>query len=168
MRIGIRDCIDSFAVWGSCFALKLDVTDAEEVQAAIQEGLKYFGGIDILVHKAGFANVASIEDMDIHDFQNQVAPNFFGVVYMTKAVLQILRKQKKGSINNINLPSMVLRRYWRENFHPLGLKSLPLSPMVLLRIGQAQCPSYKRSVLSTIVTHLRNMTVPLLKSERVF
>ncbi|WP_088834797.1 SDR family NAD(P)-dependent oxidoreductase [Paenibacillus tyrfis] len=84
------------------FTLKLDVTDAEEVQAAVQKGFSHFGRIDVLVNNAGYANVASIEDVGIHDFQNQVATNFFGVVYMTKAVLPIMREQKQGSIVNIS------------------------------------------------------------------
>ncbi|NOU98802.1 SDR family NAD(P)-dependent oxidoreductase [Paenibacillus planticolens] len=84
------------------FTLKLDVTDVEEVQAVVQEGLRNFGRIDVLVNNAGYANVASIEDMDILDFQKQVNANFFGVVYMTKAVLPIMREQKRGSMINIS------------------------------------------------------------------
>jgi NAD(P)-dependent dehydrogenase (short-subunit alcohol dehydrogenase family) len=84
------------------FAVKLDVTDVEEVQEAVQKGLSHFGRIDVLVNNAGYANVASIEDIGIHDFQNQVAANFFGVVYMTKAILPIMREQKQGSIINIS------------------------------------------------------------------
>jgi NAD(P)-dependent dehydrogenase (short-subunit alcohol dehydrogenase family) len=67
------------------YMLKLDVTDVDEVQAAVQVGLKHFGRIDVLVNNVGYADLASIEDIDIHDFQNQVATNFFGVVYMTKS-----------------------------------------------------------------------------------
>ncbi|MCR8645457.1 SDR family NAD(P)-dependent oxidoreductase [Paenibacillus sp. N1-5-1-14] len=82
--------------------LKLDVTDVDEVKAVVTKGLSHFGRIDVLVNNAGYANVASIEDTDIYDFQNQVNTNFFGVVYMTKAVLPTMREQGRGSIINIS------------------------------------------------------------------
>lgn len=83
-------------------ALKLDVTDVEEVRTAVRKGLSHFGKIDVLVNNAGYANVASVEDTSIDDFQKQVAANFFGVVYATKAVLPIMRERKQGAIINIS------------------------------------------------------------------
>jgi len=84
------------------YPLKLDVTDAEEVQAAVRQGLERYGRIDVLVNNAGYANVASIEDIDLEDFQRQAATNFFGVVYATKAVLPFLRERRQGSIINVS------------------------------------------------------------------
>ncbi|QAY67572.1 SDR family NAD(P)-dependent oxidoreductase [Paenibacillus protaetiae] len=82
--------------------LKLDVTNVEDVQAAVQAGISRFGTIDVLVNNAGYANLSSIEDIDMADFHHQVATNFFGVVYMAKAVLPIMRERRRGSIINIS------------------------------------------------------------------
>ncbi|WP_219837633.1 SDR family NAD(P)-dependent oxidoreductase [Paenibacillus sp. R14(2021)] len=82
--------------------IKLDVSNNNEVRAAVEEAFKYFGQIDVLVNNAGYANLASIEDISISDFQDQVATNFFGVVYTMKAVLPFMRDQQRGSIINIS------------------------------------------------------------------
>lgn len=82
--------------------LRLDVTNVEEAGAVVRQGLDRFGRIDVLVNNAGYANVSSIEDIGIDDFRDQVAANFFGAVYMTKAVLPAMRERGQGSIINIS------------------------------------------------------------------
>ncbi|QWV97754.1 SDR family NAD(P)-dependent oxidoreductase [Geomonas nitrogeniifigens] len=81
--------------------LALDVTDAEAVQAAVTQAHKTFGRIDVVVNNAGYANTASVEDITLDDFTQQVQTNFFGVVYVSKAVVPIMREQGHGNIFQI-------------------------------------------------------------------
>ncbi|HJP76108.1 MAG TPA: oxidoreductase [Pseudonocardiaceae bacterium] len=74
----------------------LDVTDADAAANAVQVALTEFGGLDVVVNNAGYANSASIEDMDPADFRAQVEANFFGVVNVTRAALPVLREQRSG------------------------------------------------------------------------
>lgn len=74
----------------------LDVTDAAAAANAVQVALTEFGGLDVVVNNAGYANSASIEDMDPEDFRAQVETNFFGVVNVTRAALPVLRRQRSG------------------------------------------------------------------------
>ncbi|KIA75692.1 oxidoreductase [Aspergillus ustus] len=76
--------------------LALDVANNDQVLAAVKAGHEEFGRIDIVVNNAGYANTASVEDIEIDDFRAQVETNFLGVVYVTKAVVPILRQQKSG------------------------------------------------------------------------
>jgi NAD(P)-dependent dehydrogenase (short-subunit alcohol dehydrogenase family) len=62
----------------------LDVTSYEQVTQAVKSGHEKFGRIDYVVNNAGYANTASVEDMEIDDFRAQVDANLFGVVYVTK------------------------------------------------------------------------------------
>lgn len=164
--------------------LKLDVTDVEAVQAVAQKGLRHFGQINVLVNNAGYANVASIEDTGILDFHDQVAVNFFGVVYMTKAVLPIMREQKQGSIINISsiggrFGSAGLGAYQSSKFAvngftevlakevaPLGIKVTTVEPggiatdwagssMDIPQISEPYLP-----VIGPVAAHLRSMSAP--------
>lgn len=81
----------------------LDVTNNDQVIAAVKAGHEEFGRIDVVVNNAGYANTASVEDIDIEDFRKQVYVNLFGVVYVTKPIVPIMRQQKSSYIFHISL-----------------------------------------------------------------
>ncbi|KPM42530.1 hypothetical protein AK830_g4063 [Neonectria ditissima] len=82
--------------------LALDVTNNDEVIKAIKLGHDKFGSIDIVVNNAGYANLAATEDITIDDFRAQLDTNLLGVVYVTKAVLPIMRLQGSGHIFQVS------------------------------------------------------------------
>jgi NAD(P)-dependent dehydrogenase (short-subunit alcohol dehydrogenase family) len=84
------------------FPFALDVTDAASARSAIAAGVEHFGRIDIVVNNAGYADLASVEDITLEDFRRQIDTNFFGVVNVTKAVLPVLREQGAGHIIQIS------------------------------------------------------------------
>ncbi|KAH7147337.1 3-oxoacyl-reductase [Fusarium sp. MPI-SDFR-AT-0072] len=83
-------------------AMALDVTNNDNVLDVVKTGHKTFGRIDVVVNNAGYANIAAIEEIGIEDFRAQVDTNFLGVVYVTKAVLPILRQQGSGHIFQVS------------------------------------------------------------------
>lgn len=82
--------------------LALDVTSIEQVLSAVKAGHEHFGHIDIVVNNAGYADTVAIEDISLDSFHAQFNVNYFGTVYVTKAVLPILRKQGAGYIINVS------------------------------------------------------------------
>jgi NAD(P)-dependent dehydrogenase (short-subunit alcohol dehydrogenase family) len=74
----------------------LDVTDPGAARSAVQLALDEFGGLDVVVNNAGYANSAPIEEMPEDDFRAQVETNLFGVINVTRAALPILRQQRSG------------------------------------------------------------------------
>ncbi|MYV45581.1 SDR family NAD(P)-dependent oxidoreductase [Streptomyces sp. SID2888] len=80
----------------------LDVTDPEQVRSAVQEGLKVFGRYDVVVNNAGYADLASVEDVTVEDFRAQIDTNLYGVVHVSKAVLPLLREQGSGHIFQVS------------------------------------------------------------------
>jgi NAD(P)-dependent dehydrogenase (short-subunit alcohol dehydrogenase family) len=99
----LRSLDDLVAAHGDrIFPLALDVTDAAAARSAIAAGVEHFGRIDIVVNNAGYADLASVEDITLEDFRRQIDTNFFGVVNVAKAVLPVLREQGAGHIIQIS------------------------------------------------------------------
>jgi NAD(P)-dependent dehydrogenase (short-subunit alcohol dehydrogenase family) len=80
----------------------LDVADEQAALAAVQVAVKEFGRLDILVNNAGFGDVAPFEQLSPERFKAVIDTNFYGVVYMTRAALPVMRKQKNGCILQIS------------------------------------------------------------------
>lgn len=74
----------------------LDVTDIDEASRVMKAAMDKFGRVDVVVNNAGYADVSSIEDMNMKSFRAQFETNFFGVVNVTKAALPALRQQGFG------------------------------------------------------------------------
>jgi len=81
---------------GRIRAVALDVTDAAEASRAVNEAVKVFGRLDVVVNNAGYANSAPIEEMTEDDFRGQIETNLFGGVNVTRAALPVLRAQRSG------------------------------------------------------------------------
>lgn len=84
------------------FPLALDVANNDEVIKAVSTGHQKFGRLDVVVNNAGYADVASVEDVNMDDFRAQIDTNFYGVVHVSKAVAPILRQQHSGHIFQIS------------------------------------------------------------------
>ncbi|MHA7190216.1 oxidoreductase [Arthrobacter sp. MDT2-16] len=86
----------------AALALSLDVTDPDQVRAAIARGTQAFGGIDVLVNNAGYGYRAAVEEGDDGDVRTLFDTHFFGTVDAIKAVLPQMRSRRSGTIVNLS------------------------------------------------------------------
>jgi NAD(P)-dependent dehydrogenase (short-subunit alcohol dehydrogenase family) len=82
-------------------AIKLDVTKADEINAAVEEINQKFGQIDVLVNNAGIGYFGAIEESEEDEVRRMFEINFFGLANVTKAVLPTMRAQRSGHILNV-------------------------------------------------------------------
>jgi NAD(P)-dependent dehydrogenase (short-subunit alcohol dehydrogenase family) len=81
---------------------QLDVTDESEANGAVEQAVNRFGRIDVAVNNAGYAVMGNFEELPTADIKQQFATNFWGVAYIMRAVLPVMRKQRSGHIFNIS------------------------------------------------------------------
>jgi 3-oxoacyl-[acyl-carrier protein] reductase len=83
------------------YPLTLDVGNATEAAAAVEQIVHERGRIDIAVNNAGILKTGSILDASIADWDQVCRVNLSGVYYCCKAVLASMVKQRYGKIVNI-------------------------------------------------------------------
>ncbi|WP_345763115.1 oxidoreductase [Diaminobutyricibacter sp. McL0608] len=83
-------------------ALTLDVTDPEQIAAAVAEAEDVFGGVDVLINNAGYGYRAAIEEGNEADVRRLFDTHFFGSAAMIKAVLPGMRARRSGTIVNFS------------------------------------------------------------------
>ncbi len=86
--------------------LAADISDPHAVRAAFERVHAHFGRLDILVNNAGVARPHRVEDATDAELQSQVATNFLGMVYCTRAAVPLLRQAGGGDIVNISSDSV--------------------------------------------------------------
>ncbi|MFF3855334.1 SDR family oxidoreductase [Micromonospora sp. NPDC002575] len=79
-------------------AITVDVSDADSVQALVDESVRSFGGIDAFVSNAGVARLARLEDGDAADWNAMVDVNLRGLLHGLTAVLPVFRRQGHGHV----------------------------------------------------------------------
>ncbi|HEX5563599.1 MAG TPA: 3-oxoacyl-[acyl-carrier-protein] reductase [Sporosarcina sp.] len=90
---------------GDAFAIQANVSDAEQVKQMIDETLKTFGSIDMLVNNAGITRDNLLMRMKEEEWDDVIDINLKGVFLCTKAVTRQMMKQRAGKI--VNLASIV-------------------------------------------------------------
>ncbi len=91
------------------YAIQLDVTKQESIDAAVDETAAKFGGIDILINNAALFDLAPIVDITRESYDRLFAVNFAGTLFTLQAVAKCMINRGKGG-KIINMASQAGRR----------------------------------------------------------
>jgi NAD(P)-dependent dehydrogenase (short-subunit alcohol dehydrogenase family) len=79
-----------------------DVRVPEDAARAVEETVKTFGGLDILINNAGVGLFANVADMSVDEWRQVIETNVNGVFYCCHAAIPHLRQRGGGWIINIS------------------------------------------------------------------
>ncbi|MGN7377212.1 3-oxoacyl-[acyl-carrier-protein] reductase [Bacillus altitudinis] len=97
-----NEVVDEIRALGQqAFAVKADVSNAEDVQALMKQTVDTFGSIDILVNNAGITKDNLLMRMKENEWDDVININLKGVFNCTKAVTRQMMKQRSGRIINV-------------------------------------------------------------------
>jgi NAD(P)-dependent dehydrogenase (short-subunit alcohol dehydrogenase family) len=82
-----------------------DVGDPDSVRAAFAAIGERFGKLDVLVNNAGIYRPCAVEKLSDREIERQVATNFAGPVYTSRAAIPLLRAAGGGDIVNTSSES---------------------------------------------------------------
>lgn len=79
-----------------------DVTDPERVQAVVDEVVRQWGGVDILINNACLALFTPFDERTQDDIRREFEVNYFGYLNLIRAVLPGMKKQEHGVVHNFS------------------------------------------------------------------
>lgn len=83
-------------------ALRLDVTNEDDMVAAVELVETEHGAVGILVNNAAYGIQGAVEAVRLDDARSQFETNFFGLARLTQLVLPAMRARRCGRIVNVS------------------------------------------------------------------
>ncbi len=80
--------------------IQADVGDPAACPKVVKEVVDKWGRVDILINNAGVFDYKTLEDMDLEFFEKINKTNLYSALFMSKAVIPVMQKQKFGRIVN--------------------------------------------------------------------
>lgn len=98
-----KDKLDQIAQQLECpvLVLPVDVTQADDVRAAIQTVHEKLGGIDVLINNAGLGSFDPIDQGKLEEWHTMVDVNFKGVLNLLHTTLPHLKASEDGQVINV-------------------------------------------------------------------
>lgn len=93
---------------GDAASFEIDVTDPSQARKMVDETVKVFGTVDIMVYTPYYPHGSTlIEDVSPENWKKSVDVNLNGAVYCCQAVIPLMKQKKSGRIINISAGASV-------------------------------------------------------------
>ncbi|HYC86261.1 MAG TPA: SDR family NAD(P)-dependent oxidoreductase [Chryseosolibacter sp.] len=96
---GVKELRDQGA---QIIGIPANVQDVTQATQAVNETIRHYGRLDVLINNAGTVQVGPVQTMTMLDFEEAMKTNFWAALYTTFAALPQFKKQNEGRIVNIS------------------------------------------------------------------
>ena len=96
-------------------AVKTDVSDENSTRDLVQQVVDTYGRVDVLINNAGVFSTIKLtpaEEISVQEWDTLMSVNLRGVFLCSKAVIPLMKKQKKGKIINISSATVFMGKPW--------------------------------------------------------
>lgn len=111
-------------------AIQADIRDEEQIKNAVDETVKTFGGIDILINNASAINLSPAEQLESKRFDLMQGINVRGTFLMSQHCIPFLKKSSNAHILNLS-PPLNLNPKWFGNHVAYTMSKYGMSMIVL-------------------------------------
>jgi NAD(P)-dependent dehydrogenase (short-subunit alcohol dehydrogenase family) len=95
----LRDTVELVNALGRrCTPIAVDVRDSAQVNAAVEQTLRDFGSLDIVLANAGIVSTGLLEEVSDDVWQQLIDTNLTGAFNTLRAAIPVMRRQRFGRI----------------------------------------------------------------------
>src|SRR5215203_2084441 len=111
-------------------AIQADIRDEEQIKNAVEETVKTFGGIDVLINNASAINLSPTEQLEAKRFDLMQGINVRGTFLMSQHCIPHLKKSSNPHILNLS-PPLNLNPKWFGSHVAYTMSKYGMSMIVL-------------------------------------
>ena len=114
------------AAGGEAIANGGSVSDSAGAQSIVDDAVKQWGRVDIVINNAGILRDKSFHKIELEDFSTVIDVHLMGSVYVTRAAWPVMREQNYGRVVVTTSPSGLYGNFGQTNYGAakLGLVGL--------------------------------------------
>lgn len=114
------------AAGGEAIANGGSVSDRAGAQSIVDDAVKQWGRVDIVINNAGILRDKSFHKIELEDFSTVIDVHLMGSVYVTRAAWPVMREQNYGRVVVTTSPSGLYGNFGQTNYGAakLGLVGL--------------------------------------------
>lgn len=99
----LRRALEDLSAYGRVEGEVCDVRSETQVRMMLEECVRLFGGVDVLINNAGIGIIGkTVEEMTAEEFEQTLQTNLFGVFYACHYAIPLMKKRGGGYIINIS------------------------------------------------------------------